>query len=417
MSLKNAVKQFAYQIGADLVGIGNIERCEHAPAMMSPQGLMPSARSIIVMAVHHPDACVEMGGETHPQEVGPYAVQYLMNTRLDEMSYRMATFLEKSGCQAVPIAASNIWRYTAYKQLDAVFAPDVSHIYMAVVAGLADMGFHGMAMTPEFGARNRFITVITDVDMDPDPLIEPGTICDNCMLCREHCPAEALSKEIDGENVLRIEDKEYRFANKNLWRCSWGEHFDLDLDLPKPEQVNEQVILDVASTHGTRGGEMGQCLKYCVPKNLRTWDREYSSTPMRRPAVTLDESVESRALVDSLLTELHSHGIEHVISADASLAKSLGLDLESQLPGAKSIVLAAIEIPEATGLGDHEDVMQFATSYTCDSAMYDLARSLEDLGFRSITCGGNQAIREFIDKLLANSGLDGKNCQTAWVIT
>jgi hypothetical protein len=66
-----------------------------------------------------------------------------MNLRLDELSYRMATFLEKRGYGAIPIVSSNIWRYNEYKDLHAVFAPDVSNIYMPVVAGLADMGYSG----------------------------------------------------------------------------------------------------------------------------------------------------------------------------------------------------------------------------------------------------------------------------------
>jgi epoxyqueuosine reductase QueG len=417
MSLKNAVKQFAYEMGADLVGIGNIERCEHAPPMMSPQGLLPSARSIISMSIRHPDGCIEMGGETHPQETGPYAVQYLMNTRLDEMSYRMATFLERAGCQAVPIAASNIWRYTSYKELDAVFAPDLSHIYMAVVAGLADMGYHGIAMTPEYGARNRFVTVVTDAELEPDPLIEPGTVCDNCMLCRDNCPAEALSKEIDGDKVLSIEGREYRFANKNLWRCSWGEHFGLDLDLPKPEKVTEEVILETFEKYGARGGEMGQCLKFCVPENLRTWDREYSRTPMRRYAMTMDESAESRAVLDRILTSLHARGVEHVITADKALTEELGFDMDTCLPGAKSILLAAIELPPGTSLDDGSTVMQQATRHICDSAMYDCTRDLEDMGFRSVVYTWDRGDREFIAGLLAHVGLDGKSCQPCLIVT
>ncbi len=116
------------------------------------------------------------------------------------------------------------------KELKAVFAPDLSNIYMSVVAGLTDMGFSSIAMSPEYGARNRFITVISDADIEQDPLIPPGTVCDKCMLCRKHCPTAALAKEIDGDKVLRIGDYAYRFPNKNLWRCAWGEHFDFDLD-------------------------------------------------------------------------------------------------------------------------------------------------------------------------------------------
>ena len=92
--LTNRVKEYAFQLGADLVGVANIGRYEHAPIMMSPQGILPEAQSVVVMALHHPDGCIEMGGEPHPQVVGPYAVQYTMNAMLDEISFKMGRFLQ-----------------------------------------------------------------------------------------------------------------------------------------------------------------------------------------------------------------------------------------------------------------------------------------------------------------------------------
>ena len=380
MSLKEAIRQYAYDLGADLVGFGGIERCKHAPPMMSPQGVFPGARTVIVMAVHHPDACIELGGEQHPQEIGPYSVQYLMNSRLDEMVYRLATFVERQGYGAVPIASSNIWRYNQYKDLKAVFAPDISHIYMAVVAGLAEVGFNGLALTPEYGARNRFITLITDAEIPEDPLIPPGTVCDRCMLCRQHCPAQALSKEISGDKVLRIADYEYRFPNKNLWRCAWGEHFDLDLDLDIPEVVTEQVILENVKAHGMRAGEMGQCLKYCLPKPIRSFDPGYSTTPMRRYGVTLDAALLGRGEVDRLLAGLFPRGADAVVVSTADELRRSGLDLEALLPGARSAITVAVTCPAE--IDRHE--FRFGAQYQMDSLCYDLTRALEGFGCRSL---------------------------------
>ena len=61
--LTQQIKNFAYSIGADLVGIANIERYENAPIAMSPQGILPTAKSVIVCAIHHPDAAIELDGE------------------------------------------------------------------------------------------------------------------------------------------------------------------------------------------------------------------------------------------------------------------------------------------------------------------------------------------------------------------
>lgn len=381
MHLKESIKHYAYELGADLVGIGSVERCSAAPLMMSPQGLYPEAQSIIVMALHHPDVCIELGGEKHPQDMGPYSVQNLMNARLDHLSYRMATFLEQKGFGAVPIASSNIWRYNAYKDLKAVFAPDVSNIYMPVVAGLADMGFNGLALTPEYGARNRFVTVITNAILEPDPLLPPGTVCDSCMLCRKHCPTGALSKEIDGEKELKIAPYTYRFPNKNLWRCAWGEHFDLEVKLDIPEKVDEQVILDYVAEHGTRSGEMGQCLKFCLPADKREFDRSYSKTPMRKYSVTPESRQHHRADTDRLLNRAVVDGAERVVVRSREDLLEAGIDLDDYLPGAKSaITLMALsdrEIEEGAPL-------HFGLSRMIDFLCYDMTRDLETLGARTL---------------------------------
>lgn len=381
MSLKEAIRRQALELDADLIGFGNVERCRHAPIMMSPQGVYPDCKTVIVMALKHPDACIELGGETHPQEIGPYTVQYHVNARLDDLSYRMATFIERSGYGALPIVSSNIWRYNAYKDLDAVFAPDISHIYMAVVAGLADMGFNGLALTPEYGARNRFVTVLTDAAMEPDPLIPPGTVCDECMLCRKHCPTQALSTEIVGEKVLKIEDYEYRFPNKNLWRCAWAEHFELDLDLDIPDQVDEAVLLEKIAEHGLRAGEMGQCLKFCLPKSKRMFDRNYSRTPMRRFPEPPIEVESDRAILDRLLAPALTGGAEVAVIRSAAELQQQGVTLDDSLPGAQSAITLAMTQPEP---GATTDAFEIAARHLIDSCCYDLTRKLERLGHRTL---------------------------------
>ena len=47
------VKERAYSIGADLVGVAPISRFKNAPIMMSPQGILPTAQSVVVCAIHH----------------------------------------------------------------------------------------------------------------------------------------------------------------------------------------------------------------------------------------------------------------------------------------------------------------------------------------------------------------------------
>lgn len=416
------VKRYALEtLRADLVGISDISRFANAPLRMSPQGIMPTARSVIVMAVHHPDAAMERGGIEHPQIIGPYAIQYSMNWRLDDMSYRMSRFIEDMGYQAVPIASSNIWRYKGYKDLTAQFAPDVSHMHSAVAAGLAEFGYNGLAITPEFGAHQRYVTIITDAELTPSPLLEPGSVCDNCMICRRECRSGALSKEINGWNEVNIGGKIYRYANKNLWRCAWGEHFDLDLDLPIPEHVDEKVIMDATVKYGRRAGEMGSCQRYCLPRHLRYFDKEYTNAPRRRrhhvPNPDLQDAPFHRGLFEKIRAAAAAWGADNVLVANSSTVKEkMDVDIETLLPGARSIVtMIACRNPFEADLSNpraHENRFDNAVSPILIQAGYDAVRILEDHGY---TAGQMFEFPE--EKLQALLAVPGKQVHTVTMLT
>ncbi len=401
MSLTNEVKEHALSSGADLVGIAGIDRYENAPVMMRPQGLLPEARSVVVMALHHPDGCIEMGGDPHPQDIGPYTVQYTMNSMLDELSFRMGRFLEDAGWDALPIVSSNIWRYRGYEGLREHFAPDVSHIHAAVAAGLADFGYSGLAMTPEYGPRNRFVQVITTARLEATPLLQE-TLCDDCGLCRKHCLSGALTEEIDGWNEVKISGRTFRYANKNLWRCAWGEHFDIDLDLELPARVDEETILDAIEEHGQRGGEFGSCLRYCLPKHLRYFDRSYTTAPRRRKEIENPPARPRRKVMEQINGVSSVYGCEGAIMLSSDKLASCGIDPSKFLPDARSGAVVYFH------LNDHipeSGRIRAACQDKANFAAYRIARILEDEGY-SVVCESRIAPDD-LDHMLSGTDAEG----------
>ncbi|HHX21557.1 MAG TPA: hypothetical protein GX722_07175 [Clostridiales bacterium] len=404
-SLTLSVKELAYRLGADLVGVANIERFANAPIKMSPQGILPSAKSVIVCAIHHPDAAIELDGEEHPQIMGPYRIQYIMNDKLDVISFKVGRYLSDMGYATVPLASSNIWRYRGYKELDAVFSPDMSHIYAAVCAGLGEVGWNGITMTPEFGARNRFISIITEAELEPTPLYHGEKLCDLCGECIRNCPTDAYRKEVNGTKSIVVEDKECKFCNKNLWRCAWGEHFDIDLDLPIPDVVDEKVLLDAIEKHGARGGEFGVCLKVCLPKHLRNWDKEYSRKSARRirHVVPTDIPVH-RAIYDRILMHANQWDLDSVHFMSAETLKNAGIDIKKALPDGVSAILFTARYPALDGeqqalegkqVDQGEDTARKArmdildwyhriAQYGVDFTELDVCRELEKQGYSAL---------------------------------
>ena len=322
--LTTKVKECAIGFGADLVGVAPISRFKNAPIMMSPQGILPTAQSVVVCAIRHPDEAIELGGEKHPQIIGPYSIQYVMNVKLDYIAFRVARYLDSLGYEAIPIASSNIWRYRPFETLTATFAPDMSHIYAATCAGLGGLGWHGLTMSPEYGPRNRFISIITNAPLTATPMYE-DKLCDMCGECIKHCPVDAYRKECDGVKTIEVEDKVFRFANKNLWRCSWAEHFDLDLDLDIPDVVNEEVILATMDKYGMRSGEMGCCVKFCLPKHLRQDGGTHTSAPMRRKHCVADPELPvHRKLYDDVVGYVTRYSPDNVVFLDSETVDALG---------------------------------------------------------------------------------------------
>lgn len=404
-----AVKELAYQLGADLVGVANIERYEDAPIRMSPQGILPTAKSVVVCAVHHPDAAIELGGETHPQEIGPYSIQYIMNDKLDVLSFKIARYLDDLGYKTVPIASSNIWRYRGYKDMDATFAPDISHIYSGVCAGLGELGWNGLCITPEYGARNRFISIITEAELTPTPLYNGEKLCDMCGECIRNCPTDAYRKECDGKKKIVVEGREYAFCNKNLWRCAWGEHFDIDLDLPIPEVVNEKVLLEHVAKYGMRGGEFGVCLKVCLPKNLRQWDKDYcQKTARRKRHVTPSDLPVHRNVYDKLLIHAQNWDIDSVHFISPESLEKANIDIKKELPDGVGAILitSRYQIPDGSKI-DHNSSLEHIENFdsnhkvkadaidsyariarfNCDFTELDMCRELENLGYTALPKG------------------------------
>lgn len=397
-NLTAKVKECAYGIGADLVGVAPISRFKNAPIMMSPQGILPTATNVVVCAIHHLDEAIELGGEAHPQIIGPYSIQYVMNLKLDYIAFRVARYLDSLGYEAVPIAASNIWRYRPFADLTATFAPDMSHIYAATCAGLGQLGWHGLTMSPEYGPRNRFISVITNAPLCPTPLYDETKLCDMCGECINHCPTDAYRKECNGVKSIEVEDKVFKFANKNLWRCAWAEHFDLDLDLEIPDVVDEKVILDTIDRHGMRGGEMGCCVKFCLPKHLRSDGGEHTSAPMRRKHSVADLTLPvHRRLYDEVVNFVGRYHVDNVVFLDQAALKDLGAkDAYEYANGAVVMTLSCKKSAQAqgdkinarNGYGNESfgtiSAEQTALAHFSGFARLDAARIIDDYGYKTL---------------------------------
>jgi len=226
---KEAVKEFALSSGLDLIGVANIERFKDAPIRMHPASIFPEARSVIVVGKR-----ILRGGWRGIEE-GTYWPSYtyfdyhgLLNSFFIPYSlYQLACFLEDNGWEAVPYYPGVPESQPPAEPLrKGGVAPNV-HLAIriaAVAAGLGEMGWSKVFLTRKFGPRQRLHAIITDMPLEPDPLVEPGSICTRCMECVRGCPG-AIPHIKEGKSIkIKIEDKTYEWADVDMGKCCLTYH-------------------------------------------------------------------------------------------------------------------------------------------------------------------------------------------------
>ena len=109
-----------------------------------------------------------------------------VNATLDALSLRLCALIEREGCLAYPVAASQSVHDAG------PYAGAFPHKTVAVQAGLGWIGKNALFVSPEFGPRVRLASILTNTPLPVSKTrMEPR--CGGCRLCVENCPAGALT--------------------------------------------------------------------------------------------------------------------------------------------------------------------------------------------------------------------------------
>ncbi len=176
------LKNFVLLAGGSLFGVAEMTGLPERHCSLPPKTLHGLDKAVSV-AFHLSDRILE------DIEDGPTKLYFFhyqrANMFLDGMGLRIMNYLQERGWDSLPIPASQIIDWEKQRA-------HVSHKHVAVRAGLGWIGRNNLLVSPQFGSRQRLITVLTNMPLEIDKPLPWG--CGNCRACISSCPSQSIKE-------------------------------------------------------------------------------------------------------------------------------------------------------------------------------------------------------------------------------
>jgi epoxyqueuosine reductase len=174
------LEELLQECSLDLAGVADIRK-EGSTFLGLPDGVRRTLPLAIVIALRVSRTVLDT------LEDGPNLLYFhhyrQINAHLDRAATMISAQIERRGCSALPIPASQVVDWEK-------MAGHVSHKAFARLAGLGWLGRNNLLVTPQLGAQVRLATIFTDLPLDPDHPLHAD--CGSCHRCIAVCPAKAI---------------------------------------------------------------------------------------------------------------------------------------------------------------------------------------------------------------------------------
>jgi ferredoxin len=227
MLTSQLVKEAGVACGADLVGIGSMDRFEGVPPDHDPRFIFPEARSVIGLGFR-----IHRGTLRGPEEgvaFGMYGAEGYANTNnahIPVVLRELGSFIEDRGYDAVIYGQGHrqTWGPTGTPVREGYPRPDILlHDRIAgVICGMGEIGWSKIFLSPKLGPRQRLAFIFTDAELEPDPIVTPGTLCNRCMRCARECPSHAIPTDLNDNEEVTIAGQTICWGKLKETRCSIG---------------------------------------------------------------------------------------------------------------------------------------------------------------------------------------------------
>ena len=176
MSLTRELKSFLLKNGADKVGFANLKSLDNNIRENYDYG-------IVIGLKYSKESILNNKNE----DLKKYYEEFnLINKKLDNLAISTKEFLGEKGFQSLAKLRDTV-------EIDKNYSSKLPHKTLATLAGIGWIGKSGLLLTNDFGSAIRFISILTNAQLDCGKPIETSQCPYTCNICGNVCPANAIS--------------------------------------------------------------------------------------------------------------------------------------------------------------------------------------------------------------------------------
>jgi epoxyqueuosine reductase QueG len=190
------IKAIVIEHGADICGIAPAERFTGAPEGFLPTDVYDKCKSVIAFAKRVPL------GANEAQSPIPYSYVNLMITQqVDNLTLNLCKYFEKLNINVVPIPSDDPYEYWLDDQQYGRGILSLRHA--GYFAGLGVLGKNTLLINEKFGNMMQVGAILTDLELDGDPIADYEGCLADCTICLDICPVQALDEETVNQKLCR----------------------------------------------------------------------------------------------------------------------------------------------------------------------------------------------------------------------
>lgn len=184
---KSEIKNLTRELGADLCGIASLDRFKDAPSGHNPSDIYSACKSVIVFAKKVPKSSM------FADNFIPYTyVNDVVTRDVDSLVINLCMELEDRGIGCVPIPSDDPSEYWEASEEYARGILSLRHA--GFFAGLGVLGKNTLLVNEKYGNMIQIGAVLVDVELEADPIAKYEGCLEECSLCINSCPQNALDK-------------------------------------------------------------------------------------------------------------------------------------------------------------------------------------------------------------------------------